>query len=189
MGCCRRYAKSVGSLLTPPLGDARALGPLQPTAVTVEGASWRDSSMDIAVAGERCILLPSARPAYLVFAMQQFFIGRGDWVSSQGVHGAAGVGWVGVGVSGSADFRVWAPEGGSSLTRMAVILQWSYWLIPVPCMPLRRPCACRRCHHNQDGGAAGPGQRPGAAGLWQQGPEAGCCKAGSQEELTWHASL
>ena len=41
----------MGSLLTPPLGDARMLGPLQPTAVSVEGRSWRESSMDVAVAG------------------------------------------------------------------------------------------------------------------------------------------
>ena len=51
-GACKcRYEKSVGSLLTPPLGEARALGPLQPTAVAVEGRSWRESSMDIAIAG------------------------------------------------------------------------------------------------------------------------------------------
>ena len=69
--CCR-YEKSVGTMLVPPLDQDHKLGPLQPTPVTVQGANWRQSSMDIAVAG---------------------------------------LGWIGVGVSGEAQFTVWTHEG------------------------------------------------------------------------------
>ena len=41
----------MGTLLVPPLGQAHGLGPLVPTAVSVQGQNWRSSSMDIAVAG------------------------------------------------------------------------------------------------------------------------------------------
>lgn len=69
-----RYARSVGTLLVPPLesSSGNSMGPLVPAAVRVEGASWRESSTDIAVAG---------------------------------------VGWIGVGVNGPAEFMVWTPEG------------------------------------------------------------------------------
>ena len=44
-----------GSTLVPPIGDAerlQCLGPLVPVDVEVEGASWQNSSMDVAIAGK-----------------------------------------------------------------------------------------------------------------------------------------
>ena len=67
-----RYEKNLGTLLAPPLDQNHKLGPLVPTLVIVQGPNWKQSSMDIAVAG---------------------------------------LGWVAVGVSGEAEFTVWAHEG------------------------------------------------------------------------------
>lgn len=44
----------VGRELTPPVGDLqrlRAMGPLIPSVVALEGASWREASVDVAIAG------------------------------------------------------------------------------------------------------------------------------------------
>ena len=52
--CKRRYAKHAGTKLVPPLGGLErmeAFPPLQPTDVVVQGASWQESSRDIAIAG------------------------------------------------------------------------------------------------------------------------------------------
>lgn len=49
--CAGRYTKNLGGLLAPPCRAEHGLGSLQPTHVTVEGTSWRESSTDIAIAG------------------------------------------------------------------------------------------------------------------------------------------
>ncbi len=71
-GAWCRYDKNLGTLLAPPLDSNHKLGPLVPTPLIVQGTNWKQSSMDIAVAG---------------------------------------LGWIAVGVSGEAQFTVWAHEG------------------------------------------------------------------------------
>ena len=54
----RRFTKSAGTALIPPLGDVERLGPLVPKDVTVDGESWRESAMDISFAGHsHCLIL------------------------------------------------------------------------------------------------------------------------------------
>ncbi|CAL8464068.1 g3603 [Coccomyxa elongata] len=81
-GAEERYDKNLGTLLAPPLDSNHKLGPLVPTPVIVQGTNWKQSSMDIAVAG---------------------------------------LGWIAVGVSGEAQFTVWAHEGVAITTRTAVL--------------------------------------------------------------------
>jgi ribosome biogenesis GTPase A len=80
-----RYVKHVGSKLMPPVGDAERMKyfpSLMATEVSVEGDSWKDSTVDV---------------------------------------GIGGIGWVGVGVAGAADLRVWAPPGVAITTRDALV--------------------------------------------------------------------
>ena len=51
----RRLSSNGGSLLVPPVGGSvrmAELGPLLPQDVLLEGSNWKESSVDIAIAGE-----------------------------------------------------------------------------------------------------------------------------------------
>lgn len=52
--CALRLQSNSGSLLVPPLGGeerSAELGPLLPHSILLEGNSWKESSVDIAIAG------------------------------------------------------------------------------------------------------------------------------------------
>ncbi len=54
MHTCRLESNG-GSLLVPPLGGSARmaeLGPLLPRDILLEGSNWKESSVDIAIAGE-----------------------------------------------------------------------------------------------------------------------------------------
>lgn len=51
----RRLSSNGGSLLVPPVGGSvrmAELGPLLPQDILLEGSNWKESSVDIAIAGE-----------------------------------------------------------------------------------------------------------------------------------------
>ena len=60
--CAARLNSSGGSLLVPPLGGPlrlAELGPLLPHDIFLEGSTWRESSVDIAIAGAAPLALPT----------------------------------------------------------------------------------------------------------------------------------
>lgn len=107
-----RYEDHVGSKLAPPLGDklrVDELGPLAPKHMTVEGRSWRESAQDVVIAGKMLaatkLLSYIAPSSHTVTANFEY----------------TGLGWVGVGLKGIADLRVWAHEGVAISQRFALL--------------------------------------------------------------------
>ena len=100
------------------------LGPLVPQDVLLEGSSWKESSVDIAIAGD---MNRSDGLRQLCFSVI-VCMGLGchvplDYWSCWGncVCDCAGLGWLAVGVKGPADLRVWVHQGVSITTHASIL--------------------------------------------------------------------
>ena len=61
--CLCRLGSNGGSLLVPPVGGSvrwAELGPLLPQDILLEGSNWKESSVDIAIAGELAYMCQTA---------------------------------------------------------------------------------------------------------------------------------
>ena len=139
----RRYRTHTGGKLAPPLGGPERLAgfpALVPTDVTVQGDSWKASSMDVAIAGAHLpAWLPGCRlsvclPVWLpaLPACMPMVMRRSSPTAPARPSAAvpplapcAGLGWVAVGVAGAASLRVWAPPGVAVTTHDALVPDFS----------------------------------------------------------------
>lgn len=101
------------------------LGPLVPQDVLLEGASWKESSVDIAIAGNMTSrLIDAGSFAFLLFCTGlgcQFLSWLTGLVRLRYICACAGLGWIAVGVKGPADLRVWVHEGVSVTTHASIL--------------------------------------------------------------------
>jgi hypothetical protein len=141
-----RYRSHAGGKLAPPLGGPERLAgfpALVPTDVTVQGDSWKASSMDVAIAGahlSRCLaawllatclppawLLAACLPVWLSAYFDAPIIAHSTSLTfcRLPLSLCAGLGWVAVGVAGAASLRVWAPPGVAVTTHDALVPDFS----------------------------------------------------------------
>ena len=100
--------KHRGSLLRPPVRmspQLQSAGPLVPQRVTVTGDSWKSSSTDVCIAGDRCCC-DAARSVDLSCFL-------------------TGLGWLSVGCEGEAQFDLWTLKGVRVTTRPAWVKDYS----------------------------------------------------------------
>lgn len=113
-GAAERQAKHVGGLLAPPMSVERAeqLPALEPTDLTVDGESWEQSSVDVAIAGGtlRSVLHVLSMIMLLPCAS---FPGANTQALDSVQLVVAGLGWLSIGCKGKVDLRVWAYPGVS----------------------------------------------------------------------------